>query len=141
MRAADLDLRELLHFDPKGGLIHFGGERALLFDATALGILRMELIQLLGMTAARGVLTRFGYAHGWRTAETLKTAFPWDDDSEWRRAGGRLHTLQGLVVVEPISRASSTEPPAFAESVLHDSYEAEQHLLHLGRSSEPVCWT
>lgn len=138
MKATDLDLRELLHFEPRGGVFHFGGQRALLFDAVALGILRRELIQMLGLSGARGVLTRFGYAHGWRTAESMKTAFPWDNDGEWKRAGGRLHALHGLVSIE-IPSASSNEP--FAESIWHDSYEAEQHLLHLGRAEEPVCWT
>ncbi|HEX6273242.1 MAG TPA: XylR N-terminal domain-containing protein, partial [Polyangiaceae bacterium] len=66
MKAADLDLRELLHFEPQGGLLTFGGQRALLFDAVALGILRRELIEQLGLAGARGVLTRFGYAHGRR---------------------------------------------------------------------------
>lgn len=141
MKAVDLDLRELLRFEPQGGVLQFAGQRALLFDAVALGILRRELIQLLGLSGARGVLTRFGYAHGWRTAETLKGAFPWDDESEWKRAGGRLHTLQGLVVVDTSSRAPDATPAPFAESVWHDSYEAEQHLLHLGRAEEPVCWT
>ncbi len=141
MKAVDLDLRELLRFEPQGGVLQFAGQRALLFDAVALGILRRELIQLLGLSGARGVLTRFGYAHGWRTAETLKGAFPWDDESEWRRAGGRLHTLQGLVVVEASPRTAASGPEPFAESVWHDSYEAEQHLLHLGRAEEPVCWT
>jgi two-component system, NtrC family, response regulator HydG len=139
MRAADLDLRELLHFEPDGGVIRFAGQRALLLDAVALGVLRAELIRTLGISGARGVLTRFGYAHGWRTAESLRNAFPWDDEAEWRRAGGRLHTLQGLVVVEPAARGAGPEP--FAESVWHDSYEAEQHLLLLGRAEDAVCWT
>jgi len=76
MRATDLDLRELLSFEPAGGVIRFGGERVLLFDAVALGILRRELIDSLGLTAARGILTRFGYAHGRRMAENLRTGFP-----------------------------------------------------------------
>src|SRR5690606_2828061 len=29
----------------------------------------------------------------------------------------------------------------FAESIWHDSYEAEQHLLHHGRADQPVCWS
>ena len=41
-----------------------------------LGLLRKELIETLGVTAARAVLTRFGYAHGWRVAETLRKGFP-----------------------------------------------------------------
>ncbi|MCC6624551.1 MAG: sigma-54-dependent Fis family transcriptional regulator [Deltaproteobacteria bacterium] len=138
MRAADLDLKDLLSLAPEGGILRFGPQRAVVLDAAALGFLRRELFQTLGPAGARGVLTRFGYAHGWRTAESLRDAFPWDDESEWKRAGGRLHELQGLVVVE---RASQPDPTAFAESIWHDSYEAEQHVLHEGLASEPVCWT
>ncbi|MEW6321485.1 MAG: sigma 54-interacting transcriptional regulator [Acidobacteriota bacterium] len=143
MRASDLDLRELLAFEPSGGILRFASERALLIDAVAMGILRTELIETLGMTGARALLTRFGYAHGWRTAETLKRGFPWDSDDEWRKAGGRLHTLQGLVRVEPAAADAAVggRPQPVGNSVWHDSYEAEQHLLHLGRADEPVCWT
>jgi two-component system, NtrC family, response regulator HydG len=141
MRAEDLDLRELLSFEPKGGVIRFGGERVLLFDAIALGLLRKELIDSLGLTAARGILTRFGYAHGWRTAENLRSGFPWENEREWRIAGGRLHMLQGLVVVEQPEPSAALDPAPFVESIWHESYEAEQHLLHLGRADEPVCWT
>jgi DNA-binding NtrC family response regulator len=140
MRAADLDVHELLHFLPEGGIITFAGERVLLLDAVALGLLRKELIQTLGMTAARVVLTRFGYAHGWRVAETLRTGFPWDTEDEWRAAGARLHTIQGLVRAE-VTRASISTAAPGAEGIWHDSYEAEQHLLHLGQADEPVCWT
>ena len=139
MRAADLNLGDLLTFDPNGGIIRFAGQRTVLLDTAALGILRCELVKTIGSTAARGILTRLGYAHGWHTAETFKTSFPWDDPEEWREAGGRLHTLQGLVVVEAPDRPAPGGP--FAEAIWHDSYEAEQHLLQLGRSDEPVCWT
>jgi two-component system, NtrC family, response regulator HydG len=141
VRAADLDLRELLAFDPAGGVIRFANERVLLFDAVALGLLRRELIETLGLTGARALLTRFGYAHGWRTAETLRLGFPWDSEDEWRKAGGRLHTLQGLVRVEPSAPHAGPGPKPIGDSVWQDSYEAEQHLLHHGRSDESVCWT
>jgi two-component system, NtrC family, response regulator HydG len=141
MKAKDLDLRELLQFSPTGGLLTFVGQRALILDAVALGILRKELVQMLGLSGARGVLTRFGFAHGWRTAESLHDEFPWDDETEWRTAGGRLHTLQGLVLVEAAPRDLSQGAAPIADSVWRDSYEAEQHLLHLGQADEPVCWT
>jgi DNA-binding NtrC family response regulator len=141
MRARDLDLRELLAFEPGGGPLRFAGERALLLDAVALGLLRKLLIDTLGEAAARGVLTRFGFAHGWRTAETLRTAFPWDDEDEWRHAGGRLHTLQGLVVAVPPEGDPAPDPKPVGDSIWLDSYEAEQHLVHLGRAAHPVCWT
>jgi hypothetical protein len=140
MRAADLDIHELLHFSPEGGIITFAGERVLLLDAVALGLLRRELIDTIGVTAARSVLTRFGYAHGWRVAETLRNGFPWDTEDEWRQAGARLHTIQGLVRAE-ITRASLSGASPVAEGIWHDSYEAEQHLLQLGQADEPVCWT
>jgi transcriptional regulator with PAS, ATPase and Fis domain len=138
MRARDLDLRELFSFEPKGGVMSFGGQRVLLLDAVALGLLRKELIETLGASPARGILTRFGYAHGWRTAEALRSEFPWESEKEWQWAGGRLHMLHGMVVLETAERAG---PAPFAETIWHESYEAEQHLLHLGRADEPVCWT
>jgi DNA-binding NtrC family response regulator len=141
MRAQDLDLREILQFDPKGGVIRFGSQRALLFDAVAMGILRKELVDLLGIAGAKGVLTRFGYAHGWRAAENLKTEFPWDDEWQWKWAGGRIHTLQGLVVAEAPPRDGAEDPKPLGESIWRDSYEAEQHLLHLGQAEECICWT
>ena len=141
MRADDLSLEELLHVDPDGGILRFANERVLLLDAVALGLLRRELIETLGLAGARAVLTRFGYAHGWRTAESLHAGFPWDDEDEWRQAGGRLHTLQGLVRVESPGAEGRSGPKPIGDSIWHDSYEAEQHLLHLGRADDPVCWT
>ena len=139
--ALELDLRELLCFEPGGGIIRFGSRRALLMDAVAMGLLRKELLDTVGATAARGILTRMGFAHGWRTAEALKEGFPWKDERQWRTAGGRLHMLQGMVRLEPVERAPGDGPAPFAEAVWHDSYEAEQHLLHVGRADAPVCWT
>ncbi|MEM9192754.1 MAG: sigma-54-dependent Fis family transcriptional regulator [Myxococcota bacterium] len=138
MRARDLRMGDLLQLEPSGGIIRFGGNRALLFDAVALGLLRSQLVEVFGLTAARGLLTRLGYSHGWRTAESLRDTIPWDDEREWRVAGGRLHRLQGLVSFEPVK---VPRPDALAEAIWPDSYEAEQHVLHLGQATEPVCWS
>ena len=143
MRAVDLNLTSLLEFTTEGGLIRFAGQRAVVFDAVAIGLLRRQLTDLLGQHAARGVLTRFGYGYGWRTAETMRDALPWSDPREWRIAGGRLHRLQGLVRFEPIAPEPSNNGAIhpFAEGIWHDSYECEQHLLHQGQADEPVCWS
>jgi two-component system, NtrC family, response regulator HydG len=139
MKAADLDLRELLEVAREDGTVRFAGQRAVILDAVALGLLRRELIETLGMSAAKAMLARFGYVHGWRTAENMKDAFPWDSERDWRTAGGRIHTLQGMVVMEPVPPTG--DHPPFAESIWRESYEAEQHLLHLGQADEAVCWT
>src|SRR3954462_13904348 len=71
MRAEDLDLKELLELDHEGGVIRFAGQRALLLDAVAMGLLRKYLVENFGFTAARTVLTQFGFAHGGRMAEAM----------------------------------------------------------------------
>ena len=142
MRATELDLREMLDFEPKGGIIRFAGDRAVLFNTVALGLLRRELVETLGLLTARGILTRFGYAHGWRTAEALRQQFEWDSEHEWQLAGGRVHQLQGFLLYEPVPREpGDATPKALAQAIWRDSYEAQEHLIHLGPSLEPVCWT
>src|SRR5215208_171155 len=137
MRAEDLDHDELLELEPERGVIHFAGQRALLLDAVAMGLLRKYLVESFGLTATRTVLTQFGFAHGWRMAEAMRAEFTWDGDDEWLRAGTRLHALAGLYRVEPGGKG-----PLSKEGVmLAAAYEAEQHLLHLGRSDASVCWT
>ena len=137
MHAEDLDHKELLELDPEGGVIRFAGQRALLLDAVAMGLLRKYLVDNFGVTAARAVLTQFGFAHGWRMAEAMELEFDWDSNEDWRRAGPRIHTLEGLFLIEP----GSKDPLSKEGSMLTASYEAEQHLLHFGRASSPVCWT
>ncbi|WIG93797.1 sigma-54-dependent Fis family transcriptional regulator [Myxococcus sp. SDU36] len=137
MRADDLDHKELLELDPEGGVIRFAGQRALVLDAVAMGLLRKLLADNLGQTAARTVLTQFGFAHGSHMAESMESQFKWDSEDDWRNAGTRLHALEGLFRVEP----GSSGPLAKAGVTLASSYEAEQHLRHFGRSDAAVCWT
>ncbi len=137
MLAGDLDHKELLELDPEGGVIRFAGQRALLLDAVAMGLLRKYLVENFGVTAARTVLTQFGFAHGWRMAEAMQTEFKWRSPEEWQRAGARIHTLEGLFHMEPGSQGLLSKDGV----MLLTCYEAEQHLLHFGRSDVPECWT
>ena len=77
MRVEDLHHKELLELDPEAGIIRFAGQRALLVDAVAMGLLRQYLVENFGLTAARAVLTQFGFAHGWRMAEAMQKEFKW----------------------------------------------------------------
>jgi two-component system, NtrC family, response regulator HydG len=138
MRVEELDHRELLELDPEQGVIRFAGQRALLLDAVAMGLLRKYLVENFGLTAARTVLTQFGFAHGWRMAEAMQATFKWDSDVDWRHAGTRINCLEGLFCVDP---GLSSDPLAKAGATFRGSYEAEQHVLHFGRSEAPVCWT
>jgi DNA-binding NtrC family response regulator len=136
MRAEQLDHGKLLELDPAAGVIRFGGQRALLLDAVAMGLLRKYLVENFGLIAARTVLTQFGFAHGWRMAEAMRSEFQWDTEQEWRNAGTRISMLGGLFRVEP-----GGDPLSKSGAMLAASYEAEQHLLHFGQADAPMCWT
>jgi two-component system response regulator HydG len=137
MRADDLSIDELLELDPDAGVIRFAGQRAVLIDAVAMGLLRNYLVENFGITAARTVLTQFGFAHGWRMAEATESQFKWDSEQDWHRAGTHLSRLEGLFHVDD----GGGGPLGPEGLTLKSSYEAEQHLLHFGRSDGTVCWT
>jgi DNA-binding NtrC family response regulator len=137
MQVDELDLKDIFSPQSAAGTPLFVGNRALILDADALGLLRKELVSTLGVGTARDILTRFGCLHGHRMAEAVRTGIQWDDEEEWRKAGPRLYALQGMFRLEP-SHADFTGPKGGS---WRDSYEAEQHLLHHGKSEQPVCWT
>ena len=62
MNPDKIKLLDLLEADEGAGTVLFNKRRVLVFDADAMGLLRKELIDSLGMDGARGVLARFGYA-------------------------------------------------------------------------------
>lgn len=137
MKAAELDLRQVLSFSPNGGIMNFMGHRALIIDALAMGLLRKELIDNLGSFSAQNILTRMGYAHGWATADNLDTEYP--ELLKDGNCGPALHMLQGLVNV---AKCEMVFEPSFCMTIYwKDSYEAEQHLLHMGIVNKPICWT
>ncbi len=136
MRAADLSHTQLLDLQPSKGLIRFAGERALLLDAAALGLVRKYLVENIGTAAARAVVSHFGYALGRRLAETIQAAFPAETEEARLSIGLRMHALAGLFYVEP----ELTDPLAKEGIVVLGSVEAEQQITHLGQAEAPSCW-
>src|SRR6266571_4197817 len=142
MNPGDLKLLELLTVDDAAGTLHFAHRRMLLFDADAMGMLRKELIETLGLDRVRRILTRFGYACGYRDALTSREVGDWPSLAEWWAAGPRLHTLEGVVTVRVLRAQMDQATGRFdVEAKWHNSYEAEQHRTHIGPSDAPVCWT
>jgi two-component system, NtrC family, response regulator HydG len=137
MRVEDLNISELVEFDSEDGVVRFAGQRALIIDATAKGNLRKELINHFGISTARAVLTRFGFVQGWRMAEAMQDLFQWESEDDWHHACGRIHMLEGMYRLGPGTSGSLTKEGL----TLIGSYEAEQHIAHLGRSDTSVCWT
>jgi DNA-binding NtrC family response regulator len=138
----DLHLAELLDFRPDQGIIRLHEQRVVILSAAAMGLLRKELVDTLGVDAARRLLLRFGFADGYHDAVNLRERSNWDTPLEGLRAGATLHTLEGIVRVDVRDSSHDPETGRFEQTVVwHDSYEAEQHLHHYGKSAEPVCWS
>jgi len=142
MNSDKLRLLALLKADDTTGAIHFQHRRMLLLDADAMGLLRKELIETVGVDRARRILTRFGYACGYRDALMTKDWQDTDNLAEWWSLGPKLHTLEGMVRVHILtSRIDKISGVFEVEAEWLNSYEAEQHRTHLGITDSPVCWT
>ena len=133
---------EVLDFRTDQGIIRLHDQRLVLLSAVAMGLLRKELIDTLGIPSARRLFLRFGYADGYHDAVSLRRRWRWSDPLEGLRAGAELQRLEGIVRDESIRVEHDVDSGRFVqELVWHDSYVAEHHLHHYGRSTEPVCWS
>ena len=138
----DPHLAELLDFRPDKGIIRLHEQRVVILSAAAMGLLRKELIDTLGLETARRVAIRFGYADGYHDAVNLRERSNWSDPVEGVRAGAVLHRLEGIVRTEVSRIDHDASTGRFEEEVIwHDSYVAEQHVHHYGKTSSPVCWS
>jgi DNA-binding NtrC family response regulator len=135
-------LAELVDFRPDQGIIRLHEQRVVLLSAAAMGLLRKELIDTLGTETARRVFLRFGYADGYHDAVSMRDRSKWSSPLEGLRAGLVLHRLEGIVRAEILVLEHDTDSSRFHEEVVwHDSYVAEQHVHHYGKTSAPVCWS
>lgn len=144
MSARSENFEGWLKFDPSRGEIRLKSYRMVLSSASALGALRRELIETLGMDRARGLMKRFGHAAGLADGVALKELFPDSSIVDHMSYGPALHGLEGVARVVPIPEASAIDPEngrLHLEAYWEGSYEAEQHLELFGPSREPVCWT
>jgi DNA-binding NtrC family response regulator len=137
-----LHLAELLDFRPDQGIIRLHQQRVVILSAAAMGLLRKELVDTLGLDTARRLLLRFGFADGYHDAVSLRDRSRWNSLEEALRAGAMLHTLEGIVRSDVIRVEHDEATGRFEQEVVwRDSYEAEQHLHHYGQSPSSVCWS
>ncbi len=142
MRADAITFEDVFQIDLSSGRISLGKDRYIMFDADAMGSMRRELIDNLGLEVARGILERVGYQCGRNNARQLRERYPWPSEEEWLRAGPRLHYLEGMVNVRlETVEISRSEGRFHMTGDWLESYEAEQHLKHYGSGPHTVCWT
>lgn len=139
MKANHLQFDRLIDVNPRTGMVSFNQERIALVSVKALGILRKDLINTLGMERAKGFLMRYGWAWGFNDGESLKMKYDWDNTFELMMAGPCLHTLEGVVTVEPDILEINDSSLHFT-GYWRNSFEAVEHIHHYGHEKEPICW-
>lgn len=139
MKAADLKLEELVDFAE--GRLSLKERRLVLHNIHAFAQLRKDLFDMVGQDHARRILTRFGFYWGQADAAAMRRVFEWDSLVELIKAGPRLHTLQGVnrTIIRKLE-VDEKGGPFLMDLVWHDSSEAEEHVLELGKATYPVCW-
>jgi two-component system, NtrC family, response regulator HydG len=135
------DLAECIFFSPGDGRVWLNDQRMLLFQSAALGQLRNEMIDQLGMEKARAVFNRVGYAQGVRDGQLIRNRWPDEDLTHYLAAGPRIHSLEGFVKAETVRFEYDLERGHYyGEFLWHESSEADEHLASHGISNQPVCW-
>ncbi|MBN0987980.1 sigma 54-interacting transcriptional regulator [Amphritea pacifica] len=136
------ELSEFIQFSPGDGRIWLDDRRVVLMQSDALGMMRQQLIDKVGLDDARGLLTRTGYISGVRDAELVMARWADQGPMSTYLAGVRLHALEGMVKVEPLHLEFDAAMGTYSgEFIWHNSVEVEAHIAHCGMGSEPACWT
>ena len=142
MKASDFNLKDELKFDFEQGITSFRDTRLVLLDVNALGLLRQNLINELGMEEARHIFLRFGYQQGFSDFMQCNLSYEFESDTELFAAGPVLHTWEGIVKASLSEmKFDRTQGSGYFVGLWKNSYEAEQHLSHNAYWSEPVCWS
>lgn len=142
MKATDFDMRKDLQLDPSSGLALFRNSRLVLMDASALGLLRQNLVEALGPQEARAFFLRFGYTHGYNDFQEMKKKYTFDSEMELLASGPVIHSWEGIVSARPTEiRFDRASGDFYFTGNWINSYEAEQFLCFNPPATEPACWS
>ncbi len=142
MKATDFNLSKDIQFNLETGQTMFKGSRLVIFSSDAIGLLRQNLINELGMEKARAFFLRFGYENGFTDFMQMKVGYEFDSEMDLLASGPVIHTWEGIVQATPKELEFDRDTGHFYfTGVWKNSYEAEQHLTHNNVSDDVVCWS
>ena len=142
VRFPDLaDLMGRLHFSTSDGRIWLDDQRMLLVHAKALGWLRREMIEALGVEVTRGFLTRMGYHAGVCDAQMARKVRPTTSLKDMFVVGPQMHCLEGIGLSEAVRLEFDVERGThYGEFIWTNQVEDEEHARHFAIGAEPMCW-
>lgn len=136
------NLRSRLRFNIEEGNIWLDENRMLLLHASALGALRKELIQSLGIQRAKALLLRMGFESGQRDAELARKLIGSGKPYDVFQIGPQLHAFEGLVKATITEADIDWDSRSFLGTVdWQGSWEAESHIQFFGVGHQTACWT
>jgi two-component system, NtrC family, response regulator HydG len=142
VRFPDLaDLMARLHFSTSDGRIWLDDQRMLLIHAKALGTLRREMIEVLGVDVTRGFMTRMGYHAGAHDAQMARRVRSKTSLKDMFVVGPQMHCLEGIGLSEAVRLEFDVERGRhYGEFVWTSPVEDEEHIRHFPIGTEPACW-
>ena len=135
------DLMARLHFSTGDGRIWLDQHRMLLVHAKALGWMRREMIESLGIDVARGLFTRMGYQAGIYDAQMARKVRTKATLNDVFVDGLQIHCLKGIGLSEPVRLAFEVAKGRhYGEFTWTHQVEDEEHVRHFPIGTEPSCW-
>ncbi|CAN7495861.1 sigma-54-dependent Fis family transcriptional regulator [Pseudomonas umsongensis] len=135
------DLTDRVHFLGSEGKIWLDEQRMMLMQVSAMASFRRELIEMIGAERAKGFFLRLGYQSGLKDAELARKLRPNASDIDMFLIGPQLHSLKGMVKVNPLKMDIDIEAGTFyADIEWIDSFEVENHQSEQLHSDQPICW-
>jgi two-component system, NtrC family, response regulator HydG len=135
------DLMARLHFSTSDGRIWLDEQRMLLLHARALGSLRHEMIESLGLDVTRRLFTRMGYQAGTYDAEMARKVRSKTSMKDMFVVGPQMHCLEGIGLSEPVRLEFDVEKGKhYGEFLWTHQVEDEEHARHFPIGTEPSCW-
>ncbi|WP_338751271.1 XylR N-terminal domain-containing protein [Bacillus sp. FJAT-52991] len=133
-----------LNITCRDGMVYADDARSILISIEAFGTLRRDLIKNIGLDRMKAFFFRYGWQIGWQDGEkAIAAAF--ETLEEQVKYGPVLHSLKGHVQASMdrimIDEQEGKVHQFNMEGVWRHSYEAVEHITHLGLSDVPVCFT
>jgi len=140
-----LILNNILQVYQKDELLYTGNERALLIPTKGFGILQRDLIKNIGIDRMKSFYFNYGWSLGEEDAKNVIDN-PSLSIKEKILYAPQYHAAQGHVKPEIFEQHLEFDDNGKVISFRYKgkwekSYEAEQHIHHLGYSNSPVCYT
>ncbi|MGE0482553.1 MAG: sigma 54-interacting transcriptional regulator [Gammaproteobacteria bacterium] len=134
------DLSRAIRFSPAAGHIRLFDQRMVLMHEYALGELRAEIVEAVGLARARQIYMRVGYYQGAADAALARRSDQRDGAALFM-AGPQLGAIEGWVGLHPTQTEFDVGSGRFhAEHTWPESIEAPAHVARLGTATAPACW-